>query len=105
MFAKLEEESAELRVEVEAETVNREAVEEEFGDLLFTAMNLARHLKVDPESALRAANAKFRRRFMQMEENAGGREALAAMSDRELEELWSKVKSGSAEEQSSNKDK
>ena len=47
--------------------IEQERVQEEFGDLLFTAVNLARHLKVDAESALRAANAKFRARFRAME--------------------------------------
>ena len=57
LFAKMDEEIAELMVEVEAK--HSENVEEEFGDLLFTAMNLARHLHVDSESALRRSNAKF----------------------------------------------
>ena len=60
--------------------------------MLFTAVNLARHLKVDPESALRAANAKFRKRFTAMESAAGGREALETRSAAELEELWSNAK-------------
>jgi XTP/dITP diphosphohydrolase/ATP diphosphatase len=67
-------------------------IEEELGDVLFTAVNLARHLKVDPESALRAANAKFRKRFAAMESIGGGREGLEARSAPELEELWSKAK-------------
>src|SRR6201992_2736189 len=70
LFAKMDEEIAELMVEVEAN--HRENVEAEFGDLLFTAMNLARHLKVDAESALRRSNAKFRARFAAMEREAGG---------------------------------
>ena len=73
LFEKLQEEIAELKAElkkpVEAE---QSRVEEELGDLLFTAVNLARHLKVDAESALRAANAKFRARFRAMEAEAGG---------------------------------
>ena len=67
-------------------------VEEELGDLLFTAVNLARHLKVDPESALRGANAKFRQRFAAMESAAGGREGLESRSAPELEALWSNAK-------------
>ena len=62
LFDKLAEETAELRAELAADPQN-ERVEEELGDLLFTAVNLARHLKVDPELALRKTNAKFRRRF------------------------------------------
>lgn len=94
LFAKLDEEIAELMVEVEAN--HRENVEAEFGDLLFTAMNLARHLKVDAESALRRSNAKFRTRFAAMEAKAGGAAALEAMSPEELERLWLEAKSAEA---------
>ena len=94
LFAKLDEEIAELMVEVEAN--HRENVEAEFGDLLFTAMNLARHLKVDAESALRRSNAKFRARFAAMESKAGGAAALEAMSPEELERLWLEAKSAEA---------
>jgi nucleoside triphosphate diphosphatase len=100
LFAKLEEEAAELRAEIGAETSNRSAVEEEFGDLMFTAVNLARHLKIDPESALRAANAKFRGRFESMEKTAGGRDALASMKAEELEDLWRRAKTETNQEQS-----
>jgi XTP/dITP diphosphohydrolase/ATP diphosphatase len=90
LFAKLDEEIAELMVEVEAK--HRENVEEEFGDLMFTAVNLGRHLKVDAEGALRAANGKFRRRFAAMEREAGGAQVLERMSLAELEELWVRAK-------------
>jgi len=93
MFEKLQEEIAELQVEVgNAGPLGHARVEEEFGDLLFTAINLARHLKVDPESALRAANAKFRRRFAAMEASAGGFDALALLSPGQLEALWNQAK-------------
>ena len=80
LFDKLQEEIGELQQELVSTGVERSsaAVEEEFGDLLFTAVNLARHLKLDPESALRGANAKFRRRFAAMEAAAGGRDARTA---------------------------
>jgi nucleoside triphosphate diphosphatase len=91
LFAKLDEEIAELMVEVEAN--HRENVEAEFGDLLFTAMNLARHLKIDAESALRRSNAKFRARFAAMELKAGGATDLEAMLPEELERLWVEAKS------------
>jgi XTP/dITP diphosphohydrolase/ATP diphosphatase len=93
LFAKLQEEIAELKVEmapIEAKQQSR--VEEEVGDLLFTAVNLARHLKVDAESALRGANAKFRARFGAMEMIAGGFDALAALTPAELDALWNRAK-------------
>ena len=85
---KLEEETAEVRVEID----DGGRVEEELGDLLFTAVNLARHLAVEPEFALRAANAKFRRRFGAMEAAAGGAQMLEAATPAELERLWAEVK-------------
>jgi XTP/dITP diphosphohydrolase/ATP diphosphatase len=91
LFDKLDEEIAELKAEVGPEP-DHEAAFEELGDLLFTAVNLSRHLKLDPEFALRAANAKFRARFRTMEMQAGGAEVLAGMSAVELEELWLRAK-------------
>jgi ATP diphosphatase len=70
-----------------------EAISEEIGDLLFVVCNLARHLKVDPETALRAANGKFERRFRFIEQAL--REAGRAMQDCPLEELdalWGEAK-------------
>lgn len=64
--------------------------EEEVGDLLFAVVNLARHLKVDPEVALRAGNAKFDRRFRMMEAIAG--DAFAALPLDEKEMLWQRAK-------------
>jgi len=94
IFAKLEEEIAELRAEIRKESKegNSEAIEEELGDLIFTVVNLARHLKVDPESSLRRANAKFRRRFLAMEHEARGSEGLADLGPEELEALWRQAK-------------
>jgi XTP/dITP diphosphohydrolase/ATP diphosphatase len=87
LFDKLVEESAELRVEIE--NGNQDRVEAEFGDLMFTMMNLARHLKVDAESALRRTNATFRSRFAAMERASGGLEGRSA---EELEALWRDAK-------------
>jgi MazG family protein len=66
---------------------------EEIGDLLFVVANLARHLKVDPEAALRSANAKFTRRFHFIEAalKSEGREPAGASLD-EMEALWQKAK-------------
>jgi len=93
LFAKLEEEIAELRAEVHGDGGSA-AAEEELGDLLFTAVNLARHLKLDPESALRSANAKFRSRFAAMERESGGHEGLAGLGPEELDALWRQAKQG-----------
>lgn len=90
LFAKLEEETRELQAEL---AVNRtDAVEAELGDLLFTAVNLARHLGVDAESALRRTNAKFRSRFGFMEELAGGTDAFEEISLEQKEALWKQAK-------------
>jgi ATP diphosphatase len=90
---KLNEEAREVR---EAMVSGDEAhIEEEVGDLLFAAVNLARQLKVDPGKALRGANAKFEHRFRAMEERAGGADALAALDLDEQEALWQAVKKDS----------
>jgi nucleoside triphosphate diphosphatase len=74
---------------------SQQRLEEELGDLLFAMANWTLHLKVDPEEALRAANAKFERRFRQMEALAGARGAkLESLSAAEWDELWRKAKAG-----------
>lgn len=88
---KISEEAAEL---VEArDTLTHDKVVEEYGDLMFVMANLARHLKIDPEEALRAANTKFTRRFEQIED------ALAAQGRSpfdsglpEMDALWDAAK-------------
>jgi len=95
IIAKVDEEIEELRAEVEApEGLDRTKAEEELGDLMFSVVHLARHLKIDPEGALRAANGKFRLRFAAMEAEAGGFDALGRLSADELEALWSRAKAG-----------
>jgi nucleoside triphosphate diphosphatase len=89
LLEKVEEECREIEAEVEAGAAP-EAVEGEVGDLLFTVVNLARHLKVDPELALRRTNGKFRRRFAAME-RASDR-ALSEQSAADLEALWTRAK-------------
>jgi len=92
IFAKIEEEIAELRAEIAAQTP-RERLMDELGDLLFCIANLARHLKLDPEAALRSTNAKFDRRFRAMEAAiaATGRSLDEASLD-EMEAGWQAAK-------------
>jgi tetrapyrrole methylase family protein/MazG family protein/ATP diphosphatase len=67
--------------------------EEEFGDLLFAMANVARHLGIDPEAALRGANAKFERRFAHIEEVLASRGKSASESDlEEMEAIWNQAK-------------
>lgn len=91
VVAKIAEEAAEL---VEARDRLTEAeVAEEFGDLLFVMANLARHLQVDPEAALRAANAKFTRRFGRIEDwlaEAGKHPEDSDLA--EMDALWNRAK-------------
>jgi nucleoside triphosphate diphosphatase len=102
LFDKLQEEIAELQAELAPTSQSAStAAEQELGDLLFTVVNLARHLKIDPESALRSSNAKFRRRFQAMESAAGGTVAMAARTPTELEDLWNQAKNAASESQSS----
>ena len=75
--------------EVQAATSQMDR-EEEVGDLLFAAVNLARHLKVDPEVALRAANAKFDKRFRVMEKLAG--DDFPGLTLDQKEALWQQAK-------------
>jgi MazG family protein len=88
---KLSEEAAEV-VEA-AESGDQAHVEEEMGDLLFVVANLARHLKIDPEEALRKANHKFVRRFRHIEKSlaAAGRTPSEASLE-EMEALWQEAK-------------
>jgi uncharacterized protein YabN with tetrapyrrole methylase and pyrophosphatase domain len=116
LFAKLEEETVELREELKAVPMLpltgrslgtgiagsgkprvppelRERLEDEVGDLFFVLVNIARYLSLDPESALRKTNRKFKRRFQWMEERlrASGRAPQQASMD-ELETLWQEAK-------------
>ena len=92
LFAKLDEEVAELKAEIPAASPERLA--DEMGDLLFVMANLCRKLGLDSEATLRAANAKFTRRFQAVETRlaAEGREPSAA-SLAEMEAHWAAVKS------------
>jgi ATP diphosphatase len=84
----------EAREVVEArDTLTHDALTEEIGDLLFVMANLARHLKVDPEAALRSANAKFTRRFARIEDWLTEAGRTPAQSDlAEMDALWNRAK-------------
>ena len=93
IFEKLREEMAEVR-HAQAEKDSQEA-EQELGDLLFAVVNLARFVQVDPEIALKKANAKFQRRFMEMEKAALERDrTFDGMPREDKESLWDAVKHG-----------
>lgn len=91
VLAKLREEIDEVEAELDAG--DAKGVAGEVGDLLFAVANLARHLAVDPETALRGTNAKFERRFAHIESRLGeaGRAPTGATLD-EMEALWSEAK-------------
>jgi ATP diphosphatase len=82
-----------VELEAEIEVNDRAAIEDELGDLLFSCVNLARHLEVDPERALRRANEKFQRRFQAMEDLAeeAGKDFSKLTTDK-MEQLWVEVK-------------
>lgn len=91
VISKVREELAELESELQADAVP-ERLAEELGDLLFSCVNLARHLKVDPEATLRTANLKFEQRFRHMEgvlQAAGG---IDQASPQEMDAAWEATK-------------
>ena len=91
LLPKLAEETAELEAEAaSADPARKPHVEAELGDLLFTAVNLGRHLGVDAEMALRGCNRRFRDRFREMELAAA--RPLEELSPEELEALWAGAK-------------
>ncbi|MBE7044280.1 MAG: nucleoside triphosphate pyrophosphohydrolase [Ruminococcaceae bacterium] len=84
---------AEEAREVSEVTMDAERCEEEFGDLLFVLVNLGRHLKVTPETALAKATNKFVRRFSEMEALATAQnKVFSELSASEMDDLWKKVK-------------
>ena len=91
LLPKLAEETAELETEAaSADPARKPAVEAELGDLLFTVVNLGRHLGVDAEMALRGCNRRFRERFREMELSSA--KPLEELSPPELEDLWAQAK-------------
>jgi tetrapyrrole methylase family protein / MazG family protein len=99
IFTKIQEELDELRAAIQAHKESRaEAdharVREEVGDLLFATTNVARHLQVEPEAALKVTNRKFRRRFGYIESKLRERnQEFEATTLDELEALWQQAKS------------
>jgi MazG family protein len=95
VLAKAEEEIAELKAAIveSGDDAGSKQIAEEFGDLLFVMANVARHLKVDPEAALGAANAKFVRRFRSIEDALAreGRKPEDATLE-EMDALWDAAK-------------
>lgn len=90
---KLNEEMVELSEELVKNKQDHDKIEEEFGDMMFVYANLARHLKIDPEKALRRANSKFTNRFNKIEEHIDdNNKSFKSYSLDELEELWQKAK-------------
>lgn len=89
VWAKVEEEIAELHEKTNAQAPQTE-VEEEFGDVLFSLVNYARFIGVDPETALERVNRKFKSRFQYIEENAP--KPLSEMALSEMETLWQEAK-------------
>lgn len=93
VLGKIEEELREIRHEI-AQGAVHDRLEDEIGDLLFVCVNLARHLKVDPEAALQRANAKFERRFRRIEAllTERGRKPHESTLE-EMDALWDHAKS------------
>jgi XTP/dITP diphosphohydrolase len=88
---KIKEEWGELQEAIEEK--NQEAVSEEFGDLLFSLINYARYLNIDPENALEKTNKKFKSRFEEMEVLAlASNKNLKEMRLEEMDALWNRVK-------------
>jgi nucleoside triphosphate diphosphatase len=95
VLAKVREEIGELEAEIAADDSagKRARVQEEFGDLMFVIANVARHLEIDPEASLRAANDKFKRRFQGVERLLAQRGKRPDQSDlAEMDALWDAVK-------------
>ena len=93
VLEKLDEEVEELKQEVASDRPNHQDIAGEVGDLLFVAVNVARLLGVDPESALKSSNRKFRRRFRYIEDRLREQGRKPADSDHvEMDQLWNEAK-------------
>jgi tetrapyrrole methylase family protein/MazG family protein len=93
VLEKLDEEVNELKHEIEQDATNQQRISDEVGDLLFVAVNVARLLGVDPESALKSSNRKFRRRFRYIEDRLRQQGRKPADSDHvEMNRYWDEAK-------------
>lgn len=93
VFAKIEEEVQEVKDELTARSLNKTALAEELGDLMFAVVNLCRHAKEDPETLLRKANQKFTKRFVGVEAHVSQSGKDFTEHDlAELESYWQQVK-------------
>ena len=93
VMGKIEEEQAELVQEMSVPAPDPDRLEDEMGDLLFVIANLARWLEVDPEAALRRTNAKFERRFREVERRLAARgKAPTDSTLEEMDALWTEIK-------------
>lgn len=93
VWKKVEEETNELKSEIEKKQPDKAKVEEEFGDLLFALVNYSRFLKVDPEAALERTNLKFIRRFKFIEEKATALNTdLKNMTLQQMDAIWNEAK-------------
>ena len=91
VFVKLKEEIVELEEAIGKS--NKQEIESEFGDVLFTAVNMARHLNVDPELALRGANGRFKNRVVWIENELGKNgEFVSDKNTDDLNQLWNEAK-------------
>ena len=91
---KVKEELAEVEAELTPDQINPTRLEDEIGDVLFSVINLARKLDIDPEQALKSTNSKFTNRFNYVEETiVSNRNNLKDTSLDEMEDLWQKAKS------------
>lgn len=99
LLDKVEEEIHEIRHELSAsKSVSQQQLEEEVGDLLFAVANVARQIRSDPESCLRGANQKFRRRFQALEAEVQRREkSVRECTPQELDDIWESIKTQESE--------
>ena len=91
VFEKVKEELAELQQEVDSQNVD--AIESEFGDVLFSMINYARFLNINPENALERTNKKFIKRFQYLETQSKKKnKSLSEMSLEEMDKIWEEAK-------------